>query len=153
MQWRSWQQWLCAVFVISTMMNVTAADKLPGYETYLVECSKCHGQLDGRAARQVPMTIAAGSSISFASDEQQLSFALPYGPTLRGIIGRRAGSVDGYDYSKAFLRAMRDTTWDADSIDDYITDSQQRAPGARMFYRMPDAGVRRRVIEFLSAFE
>lgn len=153
MQSGSWQYRLCVAFVFGTMMNVAAAaDALPGYETYLEQCSKCHGQLDVRAARQAPATIVAASD-SVVNDDQQLTFALPYGPSLRGIIGRRAGSVDGYDYSEAFLHAMRETTWDADSIDDYITDSQRLAPGARMFYRQSDAGVRRRVIEFLSAFE
>ena len=64
--------------------------------------------------------------------------------------GRPAGTVAGYDYSKAFLRAMRDVVWDSDVLDEYLTDTQARAPGSHMYYAQPDAEIRRRIIEYLA---
>ncbi len=80
-----------------------------------------------------------------------LAFAMPYGPTLRGVIGRPAGTVPGFEYSKAFLNELGGKVWDAESLDVFITDSQRRAPGARMFYRQPDPDIRRSIIDYLAA--
>ena len=69
---------------------------------------------------------------------------------LRGVLGRVAGTAPGFDYSAAFLRALSGVVWERTSLDAYIADSQRRAPGARMVYRQPDAGVRQAIIDFLA---
>ena len=54
------------------------------------------------------------------------------GPTLKGIIGRKAGSLDDYRYSAAMKRS--DVTWDAATLDQYIADPQAFIPGNRMAF-------------------
>ncbi len=41
------------------------------------------------------------------------------GPHLLGVVGRDAGSVEGYKYSKAMAAA--DITWDEASLDEFLT--------------------------------
>ena len=41
------------------------------------------------------------------------------GPHLKGIVGRKAGAVEGYKYSKAM--AESDITWDEASLDEFLT--------------------------------
>ncbi len=122
-------------------------DALPdGAELYLEECSRCHGQIAGpQASARNPLALRVATL-----DAPPMAFALPYGPSLAGVIGRSAGSVPGYDYSKAFLRAMRSVVWSTATLDEYMTDSQLRAPGALMYYAQPDAAVRRRIISYLA---
>jgi cytochrome c2 len=42
------------------------------------------------------------------------------GPNLNGVIGRKAGSVPGFNYSHAFRDA--DFSWDREKLDRYLTD-------------------------------
>jgi cytochrome c oxidase assembly protein Cox11 len=69
------------------------------------------------------------------------------GPMLGGVIGRRAGSVSGYPYSAALARAG--ITWDAASLDKWLTSPQDLVPGAQMPFRLPDAVRRRDLIAYL----
>ncbi|MEE9210176.1 MAG: cytochrome c family protein, partial [Kiloniellales bacterium] len=41
------------------------------------------------------------------------------GPHLKGVVGRKAGSVEGYKYSKAFREI--DLTWDEANLDKFLT--------------------------------
>jgi nitrite reductase (NO-forming) len=52
------------------------------------------------------------------------------GPSLAGIIGRKAGSEAGYNYSPAMKQA--NVVWDAKSLDAYLTDPQKFIPGNKM---------------------
>jgi len=52
------------------------------------------------------------------------------GPSLAGIIGRKAGGVAGYNYSPAMKQA--DITWDAKTLDAYLADPQKTVPGNKM---------------------
>jgi cytochrome c len=74
-----------------------------------------------------------------------------YGQTLNlyGVIGRRAASISNFDYSGAMKATGR--TWDAQSVESFITAPSEFVPGTRMeLPGVPDAGVRRAIIEFLS---
>jgi cytochrome c len=71
------------------------------------------------------------------------------GPTLKGIIGRKAGSLDDYRYSAAMKRS--DVTWDAATLDKYITDPQAFIPGNRMaFAGIGDKAQRDDLIAYLT---
>ena len=74
-----------------------------------------------------------------------------YGPQLRGVIGRPAGSVKGYQYSESFLKKMNGAKWDEASLNKWITSSQTMVPGNYMFYSQKDPEVRRKIIEYLKA--
>src|ERR1700743_3847185 len=52
------------------------------------------------------------------------------GPSLFGILGRRAGSADGFHYSPGF--AKTDFSWDESSLDAWIANPQQMIPGTVM---------------------
>jgi cytochrome c len=52
------------------------------------------------------------------------------GPTLRGVYGRKAGSLDDFRYSNAMTRA--NLTWDEANLRDYIKDPQAKVKGNRM---------------------
>lgn len=59
------------------------------------------------------------------------------GPHLVGIFGRKAGSVEGYKYSKAMKAA--NVVWDEKTIDEYIAKPKKFIPGNRMTF----AGLRK----------
>ncbi len=52
------------------------------------------------------------------------------GPSLRGVFGRKSGSVDGFHYSDAMKRA--NLTWDEANLRDYLKDPQAKVKGNRM---------------------
>jgi nitrite reductase (NO-forming) len=52
------------------------------------------------------------------------------GPSLAGILGRKAGSDPGYSYSPAMKQA--NIVWDAKSLDAYLSDPQKFVPGNKM---------------------
>ena len=54
------------------------------------------------------------------------------GPHLVGIFGRKAGSVEGYKYSKAMKAA--NVVWDEKTIDEYITKPKKFIPGNKMTF-------------------
>ena len=71
------------------------------------------------------------------------------GPTLKGVIGRKAGSLEDFRYSAAMKRS--DVTWDAATLDKYIADPQAFIPGNRMaFAGMTDRSQRDDLIAYLA---
>ena len=52
------------------------------------------------------------------------------GPSLAAIIGRKAGSDPGYNYSPAMKQA--NFVWDANMLDAYLSDPQKVVPGNKM---------------------
>jgi cytochrome c len=71
------------------------------------------------------------------------------GPTLKDVIGRKAGSLEDYRYSAAMKRS--DVVWDAATLDKYVTDPQAFIPGNRMaFAGIADKGERDDLIAFLT---
>ena len=78
--------------------------------------------------------------------ERQLS-----GPTLRGLFGRRAGTVNAFEYSTAMREAgQRGLTWTAESLDRFLVDPEEMIPGVRMGgVRLRDPAERRTLIQWL----
>src|SRR5665647_516302 len=54
------------------------------------------------------------------------------GPVLNGVIGRKAGSVAGYNYSAA--NKDSGITWDEATFREYIKDPKAKVPGTKMIY-------------------
>ena len=52
------------------------------------------------------------------------------GPSLAGIMGRKAGSDPSYNYSPAMKQA--NIVWDAKTLDAYLSDPQKVVPGNKM---------------------
>jgi cytochrome c len=54
------------------------------------------------------------------------------GPVLNGIIGRKAGTYPGYNYSDANKNSG--LTWDEPTFREYIKDPKIKIPGTKMIY-------------------
>ena len=59
------------------------------------------------------------------------------GPNLNGLFGRKAGSFEGFKYSKAMKAS--DITWDEETIDKYLTKPRDFIPKNKMAF----AGLRK----------
>lgn len=72
------------------------------------------------------------------------------GPGLRGVFGRRAGTVEGFVYSDAMRAAGRDgLIWDEPTLDRYLADPEAVVPGTTMPYQGGTAAERAAVIAWL----
>jgi cytochrome c len=69
------------------------------------------------------------------------------GPTLFDIVGRRAGTAEGFHYSAGFAKA--DFVWDEAKIDAWMTNPQEVIPDAVMAYRQAKPEVRTAIIAYL----
>jgi cytochrome c len=69
------------------------------------------------------------------------------GPRHRGVVGRRAGSVEDYVYSKALKNSG--LTWDESTLDRWLTNPSALVPGTKMFFQISDAQARADIIAFL----
>jgi cytochrome c len=54
------------------------------------------------------------------------------GPVLNGLFGRKAGTVEGYNYSPANKNSG--ITWDEATFSEYIKDPKAKIPGTKMVY-------------------
>jgi cytochrome c len=97
---------LLIALMVPSMSPVLAADAEHGKALYKA-CAACHTDKPG--------TI---------------------GPTLKGVVGRKAGALDDFRYSPAMKRS--DLVWDEASLRDYISDPQGKVKGNRM----PFAGIK-----------
>ena len=111
----------CACVVAVSLTPARAADVEKGKAVF-EQCAACHS-LDGSGDYD--------------------------GPSLKGIIGRKAGSLEDYRYSTAMKRS--DVMWDAATLDNYVTDPQAFIPGNRMaFAGIADKAERDDLIAFLT---
>ena len=72
------------------------------------------------------------------------------GPSLFGVVGRKSGSVADYTYAPAMKNAG--LTWDAATLDKYVTDPQSVVPGTKMLFPgLKSADDRKALIQYLSS--
>ncbi|HET6387716.1 c-type cytochrome [Hyphomicrobium sp.] len=74
------------------------------------------------------------------------------GPTLYGVVGRKAGTVPGFAYSDSLKGSG--ITWDPKTLDQWIANPNAVIPGNNMgaiFSGLSDAGERAKIIAFLKA--
>jgi cytochrome c len=71
------------------------------------------------------------------------------GPRHCGLMGRRAGSVAGFAYSKAMENSR--IVWNAKTLDRFIADPMKTVPGTTMTYAgVPDAKDRADLVAYLA---
>ncbi len=96
---------------------------------------------------QVAYNNACRTCHSFKEGDNRL------GPTLHGVVGRKAGSVEGF----AFSPAMKDSgiTWDEATLDKFITNPNQVVSGNKMqpFGGVADAGERKKIVDYLKTLK
>ena len=81
---------------------------------------------------------------SFVKDDNRL------GPTLYGVVGRKAGTQPGY----AFTQSLKDSgvTWDEKTLDQWIANPNAVIPGNGMsppFGGVADPAIRAKIIAYL----
>ncbi|WP_049730998.1 c-type cytochrome [Rhizobium ecuadorense] len=70
------------------------------------------------------------------------------GPNLQGVVGRAAGSVEGFNYSPSLRNSG--ITWSPETLDAFLTNPGAMVPGTRMTQRFNKADERGAIIEFLA---
>lgn len=83
---------------------------------------------------------------SFVKNDNRL------GPSLYGVVGRKAGTEPGY----AYTQSMKDSgiTWTAATLDTWIADPGAVIPGNGMsppYSGITDAAIRERIVAFLKS--
>lgn len=115
---------IALISISSLSIGVTAiaaglpGDPVRGAQIYAANCGACHSLDTNRV-----------------------------GPSHRGVLGRKAGSVPGYDYSSALRRTR--FTWTAQNLDRWLTNPLAMVPGTKMGFRLSDPGKRADVIAYL----
>jgi cytochrome c2 len=74
------------------------------------------------------------------------------GPSLFGVVGRKAGTAPGYTYSAAMSKA--DLTWDPGNLDKYLADPHSFVPNNKMtFIGVKKAEDRKAIIDYLGSLK
>jgi len=104
-----------------TMLSTGAVAEEPGETLFKKNCAICH-------------TLEAGKN--------------KIGPSLAGVVGRKAGSVPGFAYSAANKNSG--DIWDAQTLDTYLADPRKFMPGTKMvFAGLKNPDDREALIEYL----
>ena len=94
-----------AGLLLAESATALAADPAAGEKIFKMQCGICHA-------------VAAGEN--------------RVGPTLFGVVGRPAGSVAGFNYTADHKKLG--ITWDAASLDKYLTNPRAMVPDTSMVY-------------------
>jgi cytochrome c len=74
------------------------------------------------------------------------------GPSLAGIVGSKAGDVEGFRFSGPMRRSG--IVWTSESLNRFLADPQAVVPGTRMPYSgMADAADRAALIQYLGSLK
>ena len=150
---------LAALLVVLTIGTAAADDAAEGEKLYRSQCQMCHGRIDNdaKAAWPLPVRVAMGNARSSVVDfapglgMDTLAFAPPFGPNLRGVVGRIAGTAAGFSYSPTFMKTLKGMEWNEAALNVWITSPQAWVPGVYMFYKQPDPEIRQKIIAYLKA--
>jgi len=108
-----------AVLACAEAQSAVTADAVRGAELYSSRCGACHS---------IPENGA--------------------GPRHAGLIGRKAGTQPGFDYSEA-LKSSR-IVWDVKKLDKWLKDPNKLVPGNKMAVQLAsDSKDREDIIAFL----
>ena len=153
---------MLAQVLLAAVANAQGDDVAEGKALYVDQCAGCHGLIASRSSLPAPprVALAAPAGIAWTDGPSgwlrrtgggEVAVSPPYGPTLRGVVGRLAGTVADFLYSTEFRRRLQGVMWNRDTLDLWIADSQRWVPGSMMFYAQPDPEIRRKIIDYLSA--
>jgi cytochrome c len=109
------------VGVASAQMSLPAAKPADGAALFKQQCATCHTTNASDPPRQ--------------------------GPSLFNIVGREAGTAEGFRYSAGFATAK--FKWDEQKLDEWLTDPQAMIPGAVMPYKQSKSEIRTAIVSYL----
>jgi cytochrome c len=113
---------LAGVVLIGLAARTTAQDAAKGADVYQDRCGACH-VLNG----------------------------IGQGPSLVGVVGRKAASLPGFSYSDAMKAS--DLTWTSANLDRFLTGPTKLVPGTAMRAVVPDPAERRDLIAYLASLK
>ena len=117
---------ILAIIIFLGGIGAAAAQDAAAGERVFAQCRACH---------QVGETAKNG-----------------VGPVLNGLLGRKAGSVEGYSYSPANKNSG--LTWDEATFREYIKDPRGKVPGTKMVYAgLKDEQRITDLVAYLKAFD
>ena len=70
------------------------------------------------------------------------------GPPLWGVMGRKAGSIEGFKYSEGLKNSG--ITWTSETLDQWLTFPKKMVRDTFMLYRQNDPAIRKAIIDFLT---
>ncbi|MFA6219424.1 MAG: c-type cytochrome [Erythrobacter sp.] len=108
----------------ATAPEVAATDPVAAGKAAFAVCTACHSAEPGAAAG--------------------------IGPNLAGVVGRKAGTLEGFAYSEAMKASA--ITWNEAELDTYLTLPAARVPGTKMtFAGVSDPAKRAAIIAYLAS--
>lgn len=114
---------VCAAALLAVVGEGSAQEKLGGDALFRQQCAVCHAAVKDESHR--------------------------LGPTLWGIVGRKAGSFADFSYSPEFKKAMAGKVWSEALLDRWIADPQAVASGTTMGYQQADPEKRAAIVGYL----
>lgn len=129
-----------SLFLAATTGTALARD---GADVFDEVCMKCH----------TPITQKSGwyDFVPADGSKELLAVVTPRGPTLNGIVGRPAGIISNYKYSKGMLKFSKTgAVWDRNSLDQFLTDSRKYVKGTFMIVKLA-AEDRKLVLDYLES--
>ena len=115
-----WSAALAAAVTLASAASAQTPEMARGAAVYDDRCSGCH-VLDG----------------------------VGEGPNLRGVMGRKAGTLTGFEFTPALKSSG--VTWTMANLDRWLLGPQKLVPGTAMTTIVPDARERSDLIAYLAA--
>jgi len=103
--WRMRRTVIAGLLLAGSATGALAADPAAGEKIFKSQCGICHA-------------VVAGEN--------------RIGPTLFGVVGRRAGSVPGFNYTADHKKLG--IAWDAATLDKYLANPRAMVPDTSMVY-------------------
>lgn len=97
----------------------------------------------GNAARGRRAFTAQCAACHYTKADNRLE-----GPGLLGVVGRKAGTFEGFAFSEAMKKSG--VTWDAATLDKYLAAPTEFVPGTTMLQPVTAASARADLIAFLN---
>ena len=117
---------LAAGFALAAgLASSAAAAPVQGETVFKQQCGTCHAIAPGGPAK--------------------------LGPPLKGMVGRKAGTVPGYAYSKAMTGWGQ--TWTTANLDAYLAKPAATVPGTKMLVGVANPEQRAAVIAYLATLK
>ena len=125
-KWMSIASLSVVTATMSMAQNTSAADAERGNQLFQTSCALCHSD-----------RLGPGNTV-----------VIKQGPTLVGVMGRNAGTSPHF----GFTQALKDSglVWNAETLDQYLTDPTTAVPGTTMSVTVSDATDRADVIAYLA---
>ncbi len=102
------KRWAAAVAAVTVGMAAPAfaQDAAKGQRVFNTQCRACH--------------------------KVEKDASSPVGPSLYGLFGRKAGTLDAFEFSDAMKNSG--ITWDDATLAEYLKDPKAKVPGGKMVY-------------------